>query len=84
MSGRLAGSCGASMQGIVQQQAKSWSDWQAAVVPSLPFQASKTQNPVWALSPARLNSWYDCMCFAVNARFRGTGAALKALPCTSW
>ena len=24
----------------------AWSDWQPAVVPQLPFQASKTQNPV--------------------------------------
>ncbi|CAK0735256.1 hypothetical protein CVIRNUC_000551 [Coccomyxa viridis] len=35
-----------TLKGIIQQQAVTWSDWQAAAVPPLPFQASKTQNPV--------------------------------------
>jgi len=39
-------SCLFDLQGIIQQSVSLWSDSSAYVVPSLPFQASKTQNPV--------------------------------------
>jgi len=39
-------SCLFDLQGIIQQSVGLWSDSAAYVVPSLPFQASKTQNPV--------------------------------------
>ena len=62
----------APMQGIIQQKAVAWSDWQPAVVPQLPFQASKTQNPVSLPRPC-LNcaAVLECICIQPSRKLTG-------------